>query len=135
MTVVAEAFGADLVSAHAAGFWEPYKLSQTPPDRVNAWAAETYEHIRELVHSPDAAAAGVSTVRATSLFRAPTPDPFWAPAAGGVARAPARELELYSAAVDWAAPDVAGAAGGSGGGLPDAWVDGYVFDSFLCEGR
>lgn len=164
VTVVAEAFGNDLVSSGAAGFWEPYKLSRTPEDRVVKWGSETYEHLRDLLHSPDAAAAGVSSVRATSLFRAPTPDPFWASAAGGVTRAPRRDLELYSSSVDWSAPDVVAAAGGGGGDdggddgngggdsgsgiggapapapapaalLPDRWVDGYRFDSFLCEGR
>lgn len=38
VTVVAEAFGTDLTSAGAAGYWEPFKLSNTPQDKVHRCA-------------------------------------------------------------------------------------------------
>jgi hypothetical protein len=117
--------------------------------------------LQELLHSREAPAAGVSAVRATALFRAPEPDPFWAGIVGGVARAPARELELYTRSVDWRDPLVAATGRGNGSGsstggsgtgsstgsgtttgaapaaaaLPDAWLDGYSFSSLICEGR
>lgn len=112
-------------------------MIHTPCPPTPRWGKATFDHIRELVHSPDAAAAGVSTVYAASLFRTPTPDPFWADIVGGFARVPPRELELYSAAADWGGAYVAAAGGAeaAAGGWPDAWADGYAFHSLVCEGR
>ena len=40
--VLASSFDVDTTSDGAAGLWEPYKLGDTPEERVNSWAAETY---------------------------------------------------------------------------------------------
>ena len=40
--VLASSFDVDTTSDGAAGLWEPYKLGDTPIDRINGWAAETY---------------------------------------------------------------------------------------------
>ncbi|KIZ06364.1 D-aspartate oxidase [Monoraphidium neglectum] len=133
--VYAEAWGTDLVSAGAAGFWEPYKLSETPDESVYRWGKDTFDHIQGLVHSSAAATAGVSTVHATSLFRGPEPTPFWADITGGFCRLKPEELRLYSGSPDWADPFVTEAGGAAAAGAPQAWVDGYAFNSLLCEGR
>jgi hypothetical protein len=135
--VYAEAFGTDITSAGAAGYWEPYKLSDTPQVAIHNWGKATFDHLQALVHSPDAPRAGVSMCYATSLFRQRTADPFWADIVGGYCRAPQRQLQLYSDAVDWADPCVteAGGAAAAAAGAPAAWVDGYSFNSLICEGR
>lgn len=46
VTVIAQSFGKDTTSAGAAGLWEPYKLSDTPPELINKWGKETYEHLQ-----------------------------------------------------------------------------------------
>ncbi|KAI8466088.1 MAG: hypothetical protein J3K34DRAFT_524846 [Monoraphidium minutum] len=133
--VYAEAWGNDLVTAGAAGYWEPYKLSDTPPDLVHKWGKATFEHLQGLVHSPAAAAAGVSTVYAASLFREPTPDPFWSDIVGGFCRVPPADLARYSGSADWGSQIIQEASGAAGTGRPGAWVDGYAFNSLVCEGR
>jgi hypothetical protein len=99
------------------------------------WGKDTFDHIQGLVHSSAAATAGVSTVHATSLFRGPEPTPFWADITGGFCRLKPEELRLYSGSPDWADPFVTEAGGAAAAGAPQAWVDGYAFNSLLCEGR
>ncbi|GBF90713.1 D-aspartate oxidase [Raphidocelis subcapitata] len=135
VSVIAEQFHSDLVSAGAAGYWEPYKLSGTPQDKIFKWGKATFDHLTDLVHSSDAAAAGVSTCYATSLFRERTPDPFWAPIVPGFCRARQEQLRRYGQSVDWGGPFAAEASGAEGAGKAEAWVDGYCFNSLLCEGR
>ena len=43
VTVLASSFNAETTSDGAAGLWEPYKLADTPVDRINAWAGATYQ--------------------------------------------------------------------------------------------
>lgn len=133
--VYAEAWGNDLASAGAAGFWEPYKLSDTPQDRTHKWGKATYDHILGLYHSNEAAAAGVSTVYATSMFREPTPDPFWSDIVSGFCRVRPEELQLYNSTTDWGSSVVAEAGGAAAAGQAMAWVDGFSFNSMVCEGR
>jgi glycine/D-amino acid oxidase-like deaminating enzyme len=98
----------DTTTAGAAGVWGPYKLSDTPPELVVRWSRETYAHLLEIAHSPEAADAGVSRSRAVTLrtkaavaaaAAAASPLPYWADAVGGVSafsRVPPEELELFS---------------------------------------
>lgn len=46
VTVVADQFGRATTSDGSGGLWEPYKLGDTPPELVNRWGAETYEHLQ-----------------------------------------------------------------------------------------
>jgi hypothetical protein len=58
VTVVAELFGADTTSDGAGGLWKPYTLGDTPPQLVNRWGQETFDHYMQLYQSPEAPAAG-----------------------------------------------------------------------------
>lgn len=78
VTILADAFEGDTTSAGAAGLWGPYKLSDTPEHLVNAWGGQTYDHLMQLAHSPDAAAAGISLCSAHSFYPEPLPElPSW----------------------------------------------------------
>lgn len=186
--VFAEEFGTG-TSAGAAGYWEPFKLSDTPEQAIHRcrvgwqwsrrwpghapsaharmsapacrrtagrwpgshpgssavpphpagprrrWGKATFQHLRALTHSRDAAAAGVATVSAQSLFREPAPDPLWADIVPGFHRMAPEELQLYSDSVDWRSAPVAAALAGGPPGAPAAWVSGYAFGSLICEGR
>lgn len=46
ITVIAENFDHDTTSAGAAGLWEPYKLSETPPELIRRWGQETFQHLQ-----------------------------------------------------------------------------------------
>lgn len=46
VTVIAERFDQDTTSAGAAGLWEPYKLSDTPPELIKQWGQETFQHLQ-----------------------------------------------------------------------------------------
>ncbi len=78
VTILADAFEGDTTSAGAAGLWGPYKLSDTPEHLVNAWGGQTYEHLMQLAHSPDAAAAGISLCSVHSFYPEPLTElPSW----------------------------------------------------------
>lgn len=64
VTVVAELFGADTTSDGAGGLWKPYTLGDTPPQLVNRWGQETFDHYMQLYQSPEAPAAGQQCARA-----------------------------------------------------------------------
>ena len=49
VTVIAETFENETTSAGAAGLWEPYKLSDTPPELIRRWGKETFEHLQVLL--------------------------------------------------------------------------------------
>jgi hypothetical protein len=116
------------------------------------WGAETFTHLMELVHSPEAVQAGVEPMYCHCLFLAEEPDPFWASTVHGFQRMRGEELDLFSRHVDWpsiqAAAAVAAAAAassysptdscGPGDGSIDsytaaesatAFVDGYTFNT------
>ncbi|WIA40322.1 hypothetical protein OEZ86_013690 [Tetradesmus obliquus] len=158
LTIYADKFGSDLTSHGAAGVWQPYKLSETPEVLTHRWGAETFTHLMELVHSPEAVQAGVEPMYCNSLFLAEEPDPFWASTVSGFQRMRETDLALFSKHVDWpsiqAAAAVAAAAAassysptdscGPGDGSIDAataaenataFVDGYSFNTVVCEGR
>lgn len=104
-----------------------------------------------LVHSDQAAQAGVQLCYAHCLYLAPEPDPFWAGSVHGFRRMSEEELALFSQAVDWpeiqaaaaaaAAMDVSNSSSASsaaGDGSIDsyvaattasAFVDGYTFNT------
>ena len=42
ITLIAEKFDMETTSSGAAGLWEPYKLSNTPPELVRQWGADTF---------------------------------------------------------------------------------------------
>lgn len=44
--VIADRFDEDTTSAGAAGLWEPYKLSDTPPELIRRWGQETFQHLQ-----------------------------------------------------------------------------------------
>ncbi|KAF6258279.1 hypothetical protein COO60DRAFT_1139840 [Scenedesmus sp. NREL 46B-D3] len=158
ITVYADKFGSDLTSHGAAGVWQPYKLSETPEVLTHRWGADTFTHLMGLVHSPEAAQAGVQPMHCHCLFLAEEPEPFWAATVQGFQRMRGQELDLFSQHVDWpsiqasaaaaaaAAASTAGAtgSGGPGDGSIDsytaaqsatAFVDGYTFNTVVCEGR
>ena len=45
ITVVADRFDLDTTTSGAAGLWEPFKLSDTPPELVNRWGGETFAYL------------------------------------------------------------------------------------------
>ena len=57
VTVFAEKFEDETTSAGAAGLWEPYKLSDTPPELIRRWGRETFEHLQVCKILTKAAAA------------------------------------------------------------------------------
>jgi glycine/D-amino acid oxidase-like deaminating enzyme len=97
----------------------------------------------------------------TSLYLEPEPNPFWKDSVLGFRRLSKKELALYSSSVDWSkvaevarkaaaapqqpptSPTAAAAAGGAAergtsipaAGSPTAFVDGYSFNTIVCEGR
>lgn len=63
VTVLADSFLADTTSNGAAGLWEPYKLGSTPIELANAWAEETFHHLRvSLLHALDPCTAPPSVL-------------------------------------------------------------------------
>lgn len=155
VTVYASRFGSDVTTHGAAGVWMPYKLSETPEVLTDRWGTETFEHLVGLVHSEDAVQAGVQLCYAHCLYLAPEPDPFWKSSVHGFRRMSAQELQLFSQPVDWADIQAAAAAAaaleacsstssaaGDGsidsytaGASATAFVDGYTFNTVVCEGR
>lgn len=74
----------DTTSDVAAAMWYPYRA--WPPEAVTAWSATTY---RELVRLVEVPGSGVRMRLGTQLLRQPAPDPWWASAVPGFARASA----------------------------------------------
>jgi FAD dependent oxidoreductase len=133
ITLLAEQWGSDLTSAGAAGIWMPYKLSETPEDLSLRWSGATLDHLMDLVHSRSAAAAGVQPVRASCLFLAPEPDPYWSGLVTGFRRMKSRELERFSSSVDWDGVRAAATeAEASAAATAEGWTDGYAFDTVQC---
>ncbi len=46
VTVIADKFENETTTAGAAGLWEPYKLSDTPPELIKRWGRETFDHLQ-----------------------------------------------------------------------------------------
>ena len=46
VTVLAEKLENETTTAGAAGLWEPYKLSDTPPELIRRWGRDTFEHLQ-----------------------------------------------------------------------------------------
>lgn len=49
ISVVADKLEDETTSAGAAGLWEPYKLSDTPPELIRRWGRETFSHLQVLL--------------------------------------------------------------------------------------
>ncbi|CAK0763482.1 hypothetical protein CVIRNUC_003062 [Coccomyxa viridis] len=77
VTLIADKWVSDTTSDGAAGLWEPYKLDETPAERVNSWGATTYKYLQDLYFSDAASAAGITTVAAYQLWSQPHEDPVW----------------------------------------------------------
>lgn len=67
-----------LTSTGAAGLWKPFTLADTPPEVVNRWGGDTFQHYLELYMSTEAPEAGVQLTSAYQLWREHEPDPSWA---------------------------------------------------------
>lgn len=78
--VVADAVGDGTTSAAAAALWYPYRAD--PPERVTGWAARTREAFERLATDP---ATGVVLREGTEYVRDSAAEPWWAPAAPGLA--------------------------------------------------
>ena len=75
-------------SAVAAAVWFPYRVE--PPDRVDGWAARSYQVLADLAtSSPE---SGVVMRELVSLGRAAKPDPSWRQAVAGFGRLRSDEL-------------------------------------------
>jgi D-amino-acid oxidase len=70
--VLARDLPLETTSAVAAAWWYPYRAA--PLDRVEAWAARSYDVFGELSRQPD---TGVVMRQSTELHRSPLPDPWW----------------------------------------------------------
>lgn len=60
VTVVGHQMGWNTTTAGAAGLWGPYRIWDTPDDLVTRWSGVTLDHLYDLLHSEDAARAGIS---------------------------------------------------------------------------
>ncbi|HEY2167413.1 MAG TPA: FAD-dependent oxidoreductase [Jatrophihabitantaceae bacterium] len=86
--IVAERTGAQTTSAVAAALWFPYLAA--PQDAVARWAAGGLRALTGLATT--APPAGVDLRTGRQLFRTPTPDPWWTPAAPPLRRLSGDEL-------------------------------------------
>ncbi|CAL8467744.1 g7282 [Coccomyxa elongata] len=117
VTIVADRFGTETTSDGAAGLWEPYKLDETPANKINVWGQETYDYLQDLYFSEHAAAAGVTTVAAYQLWSEPHDDPPWKDVVPHFRYLAAKELQPFAAA----------------GGCQYAL--GWCFTTIICEQR
>jgi D-amino-acid oxidase len=88
--VVAEHTGLQTTSAVAAALWFPYLAA--PQDAVARWAAAGLRTLATLATTVSPAGVDMRTGR--QLFRTPTPDPWWAPAAPPLRRLAGSELPV-----------------------------------------
>ncbi|WP_148574626.1 FAD-dependent oxidoreductase [Nocardioides caldifontis] len=100
-SVVARDLPLETTSATAAALWYPYRAY--PFERVTGWAATTYD---ELVRLAADERTGVRVVPGVEVFRAPTPQPWWASAVPRLTRADH---------------------------VPDGYAAGWAFDSPVAE--
>jgi D-amino-acid oxidase len=90
----------DTTSAVAGGLWYPYLA--LPQDSVTRWAAAGYDMLSILSVRPE---TNVTLRRGRTLFREPTPDPFWRPAVPRFGRV--KDLPTgYADGYEFAAPVV-----------------------------
>ena len=85
--IVAAAPAERTTSAVAAALWYPYRA--LPEREVTRWAARTYAVLADLAGDR---AAGVRLRTGRELFRAATPDPWWATAVPALQRVPPHDL-------------------------------------------
>jgi D-amino-acid oxidase len=71
--VLARDLPLETTSVMAAALWNPYEVRAQ--QRVNAWAAATYDALVELAGQPD---TGVGLVSGTEVLRSAASDPWWA---------------------------------------------------------
>ncbi|KAI3427267.1 hypothetical protein D9Q98_007199 [Chlorella vulgaris] len=114
VTVMAETFS-DTTSHGAAGLWKPFTLGDTPPDLVNRWGQDTFDHYMQLYQSVEAPEAGTILTSAYQLFKEPVPDPQWAAVVPHFRHLTERERAAY---------DPEGAA-----------THGWFYTTFITEGR
>ena len=69
VTIIADKMQAETTSYGSGGLWEPYQILGTPDDKVNSWGRISFDHFLQLLHSPDAAAAGVQLLTAYNLLQ------------------------------------------------------------------
>lgn len=81
--VLARELPQETTSSVAAAIWYPYRA--LPQDRVTAWAATSRRAFEDLAATDPA--AGVRLLPGTEVHAAPAPDPWWAEAVPGLARA------------------------------------------------
>ena len=87
----------------AAAFWCPYRVG--PQDRAMEWARHTYQVFAEMNKDPE---TGVHPSRQREIFKGPAEDPWYLELLQGYRKTPAHEL-------------------------PEGFVDGYEFDTYLMD--
>jgi len=103
-------------SEGAAGLWKPFALSGTPDELVNRWGKETLDHYMDIYLSGRAPEAGILLSSAYELFEEPLDElPAWADVVPAFRRLTPADISFY---------DPSG-----------RHVDGYSYDTIICEGR
>lgn len=94
--VLAAEFSPHTTSDGAAGYWEPIFMDETPEDKVEKWAIETYFHILEHAGSDSAFSKGCFHCPAFKVFndlvKSLVPD-YWTPRVLGFRRLDEGETE------------------------------------------
>ena len=103
VNIVAREMTPDTTSDVAAAFWCPYRVG--PHDRAMAWARHTYQVFAEQNKDPD---TGVHPSKQREIFKGPAEDPWYRELLQGYRRTSTEEL-------------------------PEGFVDGYEFDTYLVD--
>ncbi|XP_072046262.1 D-aspartate oxidase-like [Amphiura filiformis] len=93
VTIIADKFTPETTGDGANGVWSPVLSGQTCIDVMTRWGSVTWDHLTDLLHSEDAAPAGVKLVLGYHLYTSQKEEPYWKDIVLGFRRISTKEIQ------------------------------------------
>mmetsp|Transcript_25599 Transcript_25599/g.42717 ORF Transcript_25599/g.42717 Transcript_25599/m.42717 type:complete len:219 (+) Transcript_25599:82-738(+) len=115
ITIIAAEFLQQTTSYGSGGLWEPYQIAGTPDSLINTWGKYSFDHFKDLYHSPDCVKAGVQLLSAYHLIESgqDAPEHSWKDIVFNFTELNQADLKKM--------------------GLPDRFVGGCKFGTFVVD--